>query len=514
MGVAAWASIAGPTVVGLTLAALFMTGAGCGAWGDRLACGDQGCELTRDEWARVQALANVTATPARPDPSNRYLPIADWTTGELIPDAASSPLVDLGWHLYYETHLSGSNYDADSLGALAPTTRLVTCGQMGISCATCHDPAHAGSDVTSSPRHVSIGAGWYDVNSQQTLNAARYPVLYWNGRTDSLWAQAAQVMESPVSMNGYRLKTFWVIVNLYRERYAAAQFEDAPLAEVDALATRLGTPLNWATISTTDYREQFKALSPADQQLITRVHVNAAKAIAAYEWLLSSDGSVFDQFAQESSTSTKLIPAAVRGLKLFIGRASCIDCHNTPMFSDGKFHNIGIPQTGEHVPTLEACGAAPCDCTGAAAGPSCLPSGAFGGDQKLINPPMTQVFHRGGVYDDSMVVTPPDPTIPDQRLLGAWRTPSLRDVARTAPYMHDGGLPTLADVVWHYSEADGAPAVGASELAPLALDQQDRADLIAFLESLTGVAGPSTELVHAPMDLGTPVTSDLCTTPP
>ena len=80
-----------------------------------------------------------------------------------------------------------------------------------------------GSDFTSAPNTVSIGAGWYDVNSEQTVNAAYYPLLYWNGRTDSLWSQAAQVSESPVSMNGTRLNTFWVINNdaHYREAYNA-----------------------------------------------------------------------------------------------------------------------------------------------------------------------------------------------------------------------------------------------------------------------------------------------------
>src|SRR4051812_7512167 len=89
-------------------AAAALATAGCGAWGDHLACGDQGCEFTKDEWARVKALANVTATPVPPDPSNRYLPVADWTTGELLPYAAATPVVQLGWRLYYEPRLSGS----------------------------------------------------------------------------------------------------------------------------------------------------------------------------------------------------------------------------------------------------------------------------------------------------------------------------------------------------------------------------------------------------------------------
>ena len=161
-------------------------------------------------------------TRAGADTSNKYLPIADWSDGTLKADAVFDPAVQLGWRLYYEPLLSGSVYNKDSLGAYAPTTRDTPCGQVRVACVTCHDPRRAGSDVTSVPRHVSLGAGWYDVNAQQTLNVARYPVLYWNGRTDAIWAQAAQVMESPVSMNGHRMKTFWVVVGRYRAAYDAA----------------------------------------------------------------------------------------------------------------------------------------------------------------------------------------------------------------------------------------------------------------------------------------------------
>ena len=78
---------------------------------------------------------------------------------------------------------------------------------------TCHDPKRAGADFSSAPNTVSIGAGWYDVNGEQTVNALYYPLLYWNGRSDSLWGQAAAVNESGVSMNSSRLNNFWVILN-------------------------------------------------------------------------------------------------------------------------------------------------------------------------------------------------------------------------------------------------------------------------------------------------------------
>ena len=498
---------------------------GCGNWADKLACGQQGCSFSEDEWTRVQSLANVGARPALPDTSNGYLPIAD-KRGMLKPDAIHDPVVQLGWQLYYEPLLSGNVYDKDSLGAHAPTTRPVgTFGQIHLSCASCHDPQSAGSDHSSVPRHVSIGAGWYDVNAQQTLNASRFPVLYWNGRTDTLWAQAAQVMESAVSMNGNRMKTFWVIATRYRASYQAAPFEEPLLADIDSLAEQLGPPPDLETTDIAELRKQYNNLpnlvpDPAiplhasPQEIVTHVHVNAAKAIAAYEWLLSSDGSPFDRYASEGANSSALSPAAVRCLRLFIGKASCIDCHNTPLFSDGKFHNIGIPQIGDHVPTVEACKAAPCDCSNSGSGLTCLPAGAYAGHQKLVNPPAAKTdFYRGSVYDDGAPLSSvPDPTPPPARLFGAWRTPSLRDVALTAPYMHDGSLATLSEVVWHYNQADSSGTLGTSELSPLTLSDEERDDLVAFLESLTGEPGPK-EIIGPPPGAGGGLDGGLASVP-
>src|SRR5436190_1159106 len=77
---------------------------------------------------------------------------------------------------------------------------------------------------------------------------------------------------------------------------------------------------------------------------------------------------------------------ATRGLYLFVGKASCIDCHNGYLLSDGDFHNIGVPQAGDHIPTVQDCptGSARCDCTAGAETSSCLPAGAWSGLKKLI----------------------------------------------------------------------------------------------------------------------------------
>src|SRR5262245_10156734 len=172
---------------------------------DNLFCNGAGCEWTKEEWTRVQTLSPL---PERP-PEDRTNVYAD------MPEIAA-----LGQELYFDTRFSGNATLVDALGSPVPYARAAQGQPINVACSTCHDPKRAGADFTSAPNTVSIGAGWYDVNGQQTLNAAQYPLLYWNGRSDSLWAQAAAVSESGVSMNGTRLNTFWVIINYYPVDYA------------------------------------------------------------------------------------------------------------------------------------------------------------------------------------------------------------------------------------------------------------------------------------------------------
>jgi cytochrome c peroxidase len=234
------------------------------------------------------------------------------------------------------------------------------------------------------------------------------------------------------------------------------------------------------------FGDAFDCMAPADQALITRVLVNFAKTIAAYEYTLVSRGSEFDKWVNEGASSKRLSPSAIRGARLFVGKASCIDCHNTPLFSDNDYHNVGVQQRGSTVPTLGDCMGGACDCTGA--GNNCLPWGVYNGLGLLKK----NKFRRDSMWSDDAADTSRksdyDETLVDT-MKGAWRTPSLRDVALTAPYMHDGIYPTLADVVHHYNQADvGADSVGtpAAQLHPLDLSADEEADLVSFLETLTG----------------------------
>jgi cytochrome c peroxidase len=376
-------------------------------------------------------------------------------------------------------------------------------------------------------------------------------------------------MESKVSMNGNRLAILWTVARSYRAAYQQVVGQDLPLpSQVADCATLsvaactaapgcvvgmdLSDPSQPAPFCLPQYPASGK---PSDDKVclqrrlasnaydcldkntrlaIDQAYTNVAKIIAAYEYELHSRDAPFDQFvaARTGATPTGDLagdagaaadpgaadaggaaapapapypPAALRGLKLFVARASCIDCHNTPLFSDGQFHNIGVPQEGQGVPTESDCpsGSATCDC---ASGEKCLPWGYYDGLRKLTS--VKNVFSRKGDFTDDplkdltdfpeeLEAPSADPAL--TRLeKGAWRTPSLRDVALTAPYMHDGVYRTLDEVVWHYNEGGFAPVGGdkAPELHPLLLSDRDRADLVAFLQTLTGK--PDRAELHRP----------------
>jgi len=225
---------------------------------------------------------------------------------------------------------------------------------------------------------------------------------------------------------------------------------------------------------------------------VTHVMVNWAKALAAYERRLVSGPAPFDDFMAAGPESKLISGAARHGAALFVGKAACIDCHNTPLLSDGLFHNIGIPQSGPAVPTLADCpqGSDACDCS---TGTKCLPFGAWDGTAKLN----MNGFRRSSPWSDDTVAKAAGPVTLDvnDALKGAWRTPTLRNVALTAPYMHDGFYRTLEDVVGHYNTGPEPDSVGtpAADIKPLMLTTTEVDDLVEFLRTLTGapVVDPS-----------------------
>ena len=467
---------------------------GCGKWADDLFCDSAGCGWGPGEWQRVASLANPGDPP--PDMSNAYDFMRD-------PDARA-----LGQMFFFDTAFSGNATQLDAIRRTSPPARVPKGQPLSISCATCHDPAHAGADITSVPGHVSVGAGWTDVNALPVVNSAYRQVVFWNGRADSLWALNVIVGESSTTMNGNRLRTAHRLIDHYtlpQSLLIAFQQKFGPDYTWDQLTAALmdleSTPADGKPGSTMGcqpgdmnepFGDAFDCLTGPQRDAVTTLLVFWAKAIAAYEAGLISVNSPFDQFVTAGPDSSDYPGAAKRGARLFVGKGGCIDCHNGPQLTDEQFHNIGVPQAGVAVPTTDDCpsGNTNCDCSMGSTTP-CAPWGAYDGLKKLG----ASSWRRTGAWSDNKNDTSRQAYVdraltPD--LKGAWRTPSLRNVALTAPYMHDGRYATLGDVVWHYNTGGrdaGGEQVGvpAAEIKPLMLTGSEMADLVAFLQSLTGV---------------------------
>lgn len=301
-----------------------------------------------------------------------------------------------------------------------------------VSCATCHVPERSFTDGLSLPERFPV-----DRNVPSLWNVAYNRWFFWDGRADSLWSQALQPIENPREHGFTRLESVRRIlaVPALREGYA-----------------RVFGPLP----------------DPSDRAAVDRAFANLGKAIAAYERNLVSRRSPFDLFAEglrtgDAAKMAALSPAARQGLKLFVGRANCRLCHSGPNFTDGEFHNIGIaPLRGSPSP------------------------GRFAAIDEVRRDPYNM---KGPFSDDpSSGAKKLDYLAKLQETWGQFKTPTLRNVAKSAPYMHQGQFKSLQEVVRFYSTLQGRVPAGHSEpfvLVPLMLSPDELAALVAFLESLT-----------------------------
>lgn len=526
-------------------------------------------------WSATALLAAglVACAPSSPDP---YLTELAKLSGLGPPPADTSNAVStstraaaLGKVFYFDPHFAGRSTGLDMLlRPLVTTPRAPVGTALALSCNSCHDVARGGGDSSPEAKGsaVSLGAGAYDVNGQQTFNAAYYDLLYWNGRNDSLWSQIFAVVESHVSVGSSRMRVAWRIIDRYRAEYQAV-FPEHPLPpELDSIAAQRarlspdGTcalvdgqcpadtchttygpclprfPLDgrpgfvlpgeqpvctWGSTEAIlqPHGDAWDCMRLEDQLAITRVFVNFAKAIAAYERTLVSADSDFDRWVAGGFAPGIISPQAERGARLFVGKAACTQCHSGPLLSDQTFHNIGVPQQGAYLPRTTDCPQGGwCDCaTDDRFDPTnCLPIGARDGLRKL----QASRIRRDSVWSDDVecrrkfsvhndanyAAEHPDAcdgrvkyySLPlTDALRGAWRTPSLRDVALTAPYMHNGMYRTLHEVVEHYDDvprpAPGAELSGTpgAQVVPLHLDTDEVDALVAFLEALTGRPDPA-----------------------
>jgi cytochrome c peroxidase len=340
------------------------------------------------------------------------------------------------------------------------------------SCASCHQPARAFTDGRKLAKAIAVGTR----NAPTLLDAADNHWFFWDGRADTLWAQPLQVIENPREFGGDRLAVAHTIYDGGALRHAYEEI----FGKLPPLSDRRRFPTHARPDADKEQAlaRAWDGMTAADRDACNRIVSNVGKALAAYERRLVGRDSPFDRYARalqsgDRAGQTLLSASAKRGLKLFVGRGHCDLCHSGPDFTDGQFHNVGLP-------VLAGMQADP----GRAEGIRALKANPFNAAGRYSDQP-----HGPAAKRLAFLPAPKD-------MLGAFKTPSLRNVARTAPYLHDGRFATLRQVVQFY--ADGKKAgrgkligerEGTLDLIPH-FTPAEVGDLVAFLKTLNSAALP------------------------
>ena len=304
--------------------------------------------------------------------------------------------------------------EAVALGeTLFHSTRLSTVG--GLRCASCHEPWRRFTDGRARARGAADGPR----NTPTLLDVRLQRWFGWDGANDSLWAQSIRPMLDA------------------REMRADAAHVARALRDDDTLRRM--------------YVAAFGKAPPADDETAL---VDAGKALAAYQETLVSGRTPFDEYRDalaRGDAGARYPAAARRGLRVFVGAGGCVACHAGPGLSDGEFHASRIASTlSDGTPDR----------------------GRALGVEKLL----ASAYVRGSRFADGEAAAAPRPAAPPGPA-GAFRTPGLREVVTTGPYMHDGSVANLCDALKPHAALEGQPV-------PAALTLGERRDLVAFLRTL------------------------------
>ena len=336
-----------------------------------------------------------------------------------------------------------------------------------VSCATCHDPQKQFQDGLP----VGQGVGTGSRRAMPIVGAGYSPWLFWDGRKDSVWAQALGPLEDAVEHGGNRTRYAHLMAAHYRKDYESL-FKAMPQTD--------GLPKDAGPNGSAAEQAAWAAMDVRQREAVSRVFSNMGKVIAAYEKSLQHEPSRLDRYvdavlANDRTADGMLRSNEVKGLRLFIGKAQCVTCHNGPLFTDQQFHNTGVPPRNAAIPDRGRAAA----------------TAKVRGDEFNCLGPFSDA--RPAQCQELRFMVSDDPA-----LEGAFKTPGLRGVAQRPPYMHAGQIATLEQVVRHYVEAPHAK-VGHSELththgnktksthverAPIELTDAEAADLVSFLGTL------------------------------
>jgi len=347
--------------------------------------------------------------------------------GELPPDPTNAVADDpraakLGHALFFSTSLGPSD---------------------AIACATCHRPELRFTDGMQKGQ----GIGQSKRNTRSIVGVAYSPWQYWDGRRDSQWAQALSPIEDPAEHGGNR-------------QYAVS-----------------------AVVANEEFRQQYEAIfgllpETGDTRGRDTAFANIGKAIAAYERLIMPGPSRFDRYVEAvlSGVEDQSLYSAdeIAGLRLYIGKAACTQCHNGPLLTNHEFHNTGVLSFPGEVPD----------------------NGRAAGVRQVLADP----FNCRGEFSDAseQACAELEFARSGYEVLGAFRTPSLRNLEHTQPYMHKGQMFTLAEVLAHYNEAP-LSMIGHNEAKPLGLSALELMQLEAFLMTLAAPMATDEKWLRPPV---------------
>ena len=342
---------------------------------------------------------------------------------------------ELGHLLYFDSRLSGNS---------------------SVSCASCHRPELMFTDGLP----LAVGT---DVGTRHTpslVGIAYSPWFYWDGRKDSQWAQALSPLEARHEHNTDRLQAARLIAEeeIYLNRYSALFGKLPPFPLAPLSATPTGDEAQ---------KSAWSSLSPTQKESINVVFANIGKALAAYQRKLLPGRSRFDEYIdnipETNITESELLTASeIAGLTIFIEDGECVTCHNGPLLTNHEFHNTGVLAITGQLPSM----------------------GRYDGIRIARKDPFNCLSKYSDADDrDCMELRFARDS---NELVGAQKTPTLRNIADTAPYMHGGQISTLDEVISHYNEAPPS-MLSHNEAKPLGLRPIQIQQLKAFLLTLSAL---------------------------
>ncbi len=388
-------------------------------------------DWSEEELRLIASLSLDTLAPLPPDPGN------------LVADEPAA--AEFGHRLYFDTRLSSNAQ---------------------VACATCHKPELMFTDGLA----LAVGVGIGPMHTPSLVGLAHSPWFYWDGRKDSLWAQALAPLEAKHEHATDRIQLLHLISGdtIYRDMYENVF---GPLT-MPAILPESGTPEGDA-----QQQASWNTLDSETQTAVSRFFANLGKAIAAYERKILPGRTRFDDYAAQTVAGSvdddALSNSEKDGLKLFIGRGQCVTCHNGPLFTNHEFHNTGVLAVSGQLPSM----------------------GRYDGVRISRKDP----FNCLGEFSDASSAQCIELRFARDAndLVGALKTPTLRNISLTAPYMHGGQMTSLAQVVNHYNKAPSS-MLSHNEAKPLGLRAVERSQLEDFLMTLSAPLATEQKWLVAP----------------